>query len=125
MDETQNTERAWVDGVSWVAALIPVGSALLVAISAAYIRLSLGRWPVVYLDNVDAPFAEVAVTVAAVCALALFPTVFLLPLVAVVRRVMFVRPAFGLWALTFVIGWTLAYAVVVWDPTGFMDWVLD
>jgi len=125
MNESQNTKRVWVGALSWVAAFSPVGSAILVVLSATYIRLSFGRWPVVYLDAVNTPFAEIAVTVTALCALALFPAILLLPVVAMIRRVMLVRPAFGLWAVTFVIGWALAYTLVVWDPTGFIDWVID
>jgi hypothetical protein len=126
MNEAQNSKPVlWVSVVSWAAASIPIGSSALVGMSAMYIRLSFGRWPVVYLDTVNAPFADIAVTVTALCALALFPAILLLPTVAVIRRVMFVRPAFGLWAVTFAVGWVLAYTLVVWDPTGFIDWVID
>ena len=78
-----------------------------------------------YMDTVQGPLADVAVTVTAFSAVALFPSILLLPAVAVLRGSSSVRPVLGRWSALFVLGWVAAYTLVVFDPTGFIDWVLD
>lgn len=96
-----------------------------IVLSAAYVRLSLGRWPVVYHDSIHARFGEAAVTITGLSLVALIPSLLLLPIVAVGRALSGIRPVFGRWAVWFTIGWLVALFLIRWDPTGFIDWVFD
>jgi hypothetical protein len=91
-----------------------------ITLAAAYIRLSFGRWPVVYHDSVSVPFVEAVVTL-----LALPLSILLFPIAAAGRALSGIRPVLGRWALCFTIGWLVALFVIRWDPTGFIDWLLD
>jgi hypothetical protein len=125
MQHTGFNKHRWAFAASWFAACIPPCLILAIGVSAAYVRLSLGRWPVVYRDTVHAPFAEAAIVLAAISAYALFPSALLLPLVSVGRALSGVRPVFGRWAIYFVIGWLTAFFLMRWDPYGFIDWIID
>jgi len=96
-----------------------------IALSAAYIRLSFGRWPVVYRDSVSVPFVEAVVTLTALSVVALLMSITLVPIVAAGRALSGIRPILGRWALCFTIGWLIAFFLIRWDPTGYLDWLLD
>jgi hypothetical protein len=96
-----------------------------IALSAAYIRLSFGRWPVVYRDSVGVRFSEAAVMLTGLSLLALVPSILLLPIVAIGRALSGMRPILGRWAICLTITWLVGLFLIRWDPTGFIDWVLD
>jgi hypothetical protein len=125
MQRTGSNDHRWVLAASWFAACVPPCLILAIVVSASYVRLSFGRWPVVYRDSVDATFAETAIALTAISALALLPTAMLLPLVAAGRALSGVRPVFGRWAICLAIGWLAAFLLVRWDPNGFINWVMD
>jgi hypothetical protein len=124
-DAKQPLKHRFAVAASWVAACIPAALLIAIAISAAYIRLSFGRWPAVYRDSVHARFSEAASNVAAICVFALLPTILLLPVVAVGRALAGIRPVLGRWAVWLTIGWIAVFLLIRWDPTGFLDWVVD
>lgn len=117
--------RRWVTAVSWVVAAVPAVLIGATSIVAAYIRLSLGRWPIVYHDDVHAPFAGVAISIAVLCVFALLPSLLLLPAMVIIRAASVTRPLLGWWAVCFAITWLAAFALMRWEPTGFLDWLID
>jgi hypothetical protein len=125
MQGTRSNEHRWVLAASWFAACIPPCLILAIVLSAAYIRLSFGRWPVIYRDSVHARFAETAITLTAISVIALLPSALLLPLIAAGRALSGIRPVLGRWSGYLAIGWLIAFLLCRWDPNGFIDWVLD
>jgi hypothetical protein len=110
---------------SWIVAFVPVCLALAIIVSEAYVRLSLGTWRVAYRDTVHARFAGATAHLTVISALAVLPSTVLLPIVGLSRFLLRVRPVFGRWTACFSIGWVVAFLLVMWDPTGFVDWVMD
>jgi hypothetical protein len=121
---TLSNDDAWVVGASWFVASVPPALMIVVTLSAAYIRLSFGRWPVVSRDSVSVPFVEAVVMLTANSLLALGLSILLLPIVVAGRALSGIRPVLGRWALCFTIGWLTALFLIRWDPTGFIDWLL-
>jgi hypothetical protein len=98
---------------------------VVIVLSAAYVRLSFGRWPVVYRDSINVRFGEAAMRMTALALVALLPSIVLLPIVVIGRRLSGIRPVLGRWAVWFTVGWLVALVLIRWDPTGFIDWVMD
>ena len=117
--------RSWVTVASWTVAAVPAALTGVTSIAAGYIRLSLGRWPIVYHDHVHAPFAGLAIGMATVCVLALLPSLLLFPAMVVIRTTSRTPPVLGWWAVCFAITWLAAFALIKWEPTGFLDWLID
>jgi hypothetical protein len=123
--QTRSHDDPWIVAASWFAACVPTALMIVIVFSAAYVRLSFGRWPVVYHDSINGRFGEAAVKMTALSLVALLPSILILPIIAVGRRLSGVRPVFGRWAVWFTIGWLVALLLIRWDPTGFIDWVMD
>lgn len=124
-EKPQRSHDPWIVAASWFAACLPTALMIVIVLSAAYVRLSLGRWPVVYFDSINGRFGEAVVMMAALSLVSVLPSILLLPIVAVGRRLSGIRPVLGRWALWFMIGWLVAFSLIRWDPTGFIDWVID
>ena len=125
MQHAESHPHGWIVVLTRMVACVPTCLILAIVIPAAYIRMSLGRWPVVYFDSDAAPFAALASNVAAFAMVVVLPSVLLLPSVALIRSAFSARPAFGRWAACFAMTWLLAIAIIIYDPTGFLDWVMD
>lgn len=110
---------------SRIVAALPLLCAAVIFAAAIYIRLSFGRWPVVYRDSVETTYAELAV---AGTALAFFGLV-LLPILALAtvlaRWLTGLRPLLGRWFVVFTVSWLTVLAYLRWDPQGFVAWLID
>ena len=105
--QTRSHADPWIAAASWFAACVPTALISVIVLSAAYVRLSFGRWPVVYHDSIDGRFGEAVVTMTALSLVALLPSILVLPIVAVGRALSGIRPVFGRWAVWFTMdGWS-------------------
>ena len=117
----------WLGFPLSAAAIIPWASIILFYAFAAIVRLSLGRWPVVYRDSVRLPlliecFFPYLLVVMMWC-------LWIVPVVAVIwiplriklnatRRLLTV-------SLVLAVGWLIEMSLVWADPWAFLEWYLD
>jgi hypothetical protein len=110
---------------SMLLTALPLLSALAFLIFFAHVRLTLGRWPVVYRDNphgwlISAEGVLATLTYfAAVAALVLWPVVSGLAGLFLGRSIVFRR------LFVFLAGWALLCSLFAFDPTGSIEWFLD
>jgi len=109
-----------------VLAAIPWAALFAMAAAAIYVRLGFGRWPVVYMDDVNLPFVNAVSTVTVVAAISLIPSLLLFVVVVVAGWVAGLRPFLTRAMLIFIVGWVTAMAALRWTAIGtFLDWVMD
>jgi hypothetical protein len=104
---------------------VPIARVALLAFLAAWMRLILGRWPVIYRDN---PTGPVATVLSASTVYLLVVACFGLPLWAVTLACTgFLRGRRALThrALVFGVAACVVVGIMWWDPRGFINWWLD
>jgi hypothetical protein len=90
--QTRSDDDPWVVSASWFVASVPAALLIVIVLAAAYIRLSFGRWPVVYRDSVSVPYVEAVVTLTALSLVAFLMSIALVPIVAAGRALSGTRP---------------------------------
>ena len=114
----------WDQILLWLTAAWPLLIAFLLATGAIHVRLHLGRWPIVYQDEIKGMFVVLHMQVIAI-AVAVSPlTAFGWLVGRAIERRRNKAHAVKTSVLLF-LGIGLLVALMRLDPFGFIDWYLD
>jgi hypothetical protein len=104
---------------------LPLASAFAFLIFFAHVRLTLGRWPVVYRDNPHGGLIDVEQVLATLTYLAAVAALVLWPVASGLAALFLGRSIFFRRLFVFLAGWALLYSLFVFDPTGSIEWFVD
>ncbi len=118
-------KRHPLERLSLVVGLWPWLALAWFVFSALYTRARLGHWPITFFDN---PKDPLILLTSYPLILSVFSVVLVLPATLILlaaRQVRGVRPAFDKWAGAGLVGVVVYYLVVLPDPFGYLNWLLD
>ena len=104
---------------------LPLAAAAAFLVFFLHIRLTLGRWPVVYRDDPRGWLISVEEVLATLTYLAAVAAVALWPIASGLTGLFLGRAIFLRRLVVFLAGWVLLYVLFSFDPTGSVEWFLD